>query len=75
MYATAYHEAAEELGIQPRQLQSAVWVVKRETFGNMNDKAKADSEQAWHDYHDGKATIEETREKIAILAGLKRPKQ
>ena len=72
VYATAYHEAAKELGIQPRQLQSAVWVVKRETFGNMSDKARADSEQAWHDYHDGKATLDETRERIAKLAGLKR---
>jgi hypothetical protein len=71
VYATAYHEAAKELGIQPRQLQSAVWVVKRETFGNMNDKDKAATEQAWRDYSSGKATIAETREKIAKLAKLK----
>lgn len=72
VYATAYREAAKELGIQPRQLQSAVWVVKRESFGNASKEVRGKVEQAWSDYHDNKATLNDTRDHIAKLVGLKK---
>ncbi|MBT1509443.1 hypothetical protein KIP88_02915 [Bradyrhizobium sp. SRL28] len=71
VYAQAYREAAKELGIQPRQLQSAVWVVKRDTFGNASKKTQDAIEAAWHAYHDNpKVTLEQTRSAIAKLIGL-----
>jgi len=70
VYAQAYREAAKELGIQARQLQSAVWVVKRETFGALSKKQEEAVEAAWHAYHDGKGTLAETQREIARLIGL-----
>jgi hypothetical protein len=71
VYAQAYREAAKELGIQPRQLQSAVWVVKRNTFGNLTKKQQGDVEAAWHDYHDDpKLTLADTQAAIAKIIGL-----
>ncbi|WP_155255198.1 DUF7178 family protein [Bradyrhizobium elkanii] len=73
VYAEAYREAAKELGIQPRQLQSAVWVVKREAFGNLSKKQIAAVEDAWRAYHDDpKVTLEATQATIAELAGLRK---
>lgn len=72
VYADAYREAAKELGIQPRQLQSAVWVVKREAFGNLSKKQAAAVEDAWRAYHDdANVTLGQTQATIAELAGLK----
>ncbi|MCA1452143.1 hypothetical protein I6F35_02800 [Bradyrhizobium sp. BRP22] len=73
VYAEAYREAAKELGIQPRQLQSAVWVVKREAFGNLSKKQIGAIEDAWRTYHGNpKQTLEATQQTIAELAGLKK---
>ena len=73
VYAQAYREAAHELGIQPRQLQSAVWVVKRDTFGELSKKTQGEVEQAWRDYHDNpKITLPETQQKIGLLIGLEK---
>jgi hypothetical protein len=73
VYAQAYREAANELGIQPRQLQSAVWVVKRNTFGNASKKTQDAIEAAWHDYHDNpKVTLADTQRAIAKLIGLEK---
>jgi HK97 family phage prohead protease/HK97 family phage major capsid protein len=73
VYAQAYREAAKELGIQPRQLQSAVWVVKRDAFGNLSDKQKDAIEAAWQDYHDRpEKTLGETQAQVAEISGLKK---
>lgn len=73
VYAQAYREAARELGIQPRQLQSAVWVVKRETFGTISQKGVEAVEAAWQDYHAHPAvTLAQTQRRIAALVGLGR---
>jgi HK97 family phage prohead protease/HK97 family phage major capsid protein len=72
VYAQAYREAAKELGIQPRQLQSAVWVVKRDAFGNLTDKQKNAIEAAWRDHHDRPdKTLAETQAQVAEISGLK----
>ena len=72
VYAQAYREAAKELGIQPRQLQSAVWVVKREAFGDAPKKTQDAIEALWHEYHDNpKVTLADTQQAIAKLVGLK----
>jgi hypothetical protein len=72
LYAEAYHRAAKELGLQPRQLQSAVWVVKRTVFGKLSDKENADVEAAWKKYHDDPTvTLAQTQQAIADIAGLK----
>lgn len=72
VYAQAYREAAKELGIQPRQLQSAVWVVKRNTFGELGAKQQGAVEAAWRKYHDDpKVTLADTQRTIAELVGLK----
>ena len=72
IYAEAYREAAKDLGIQPRQLQSIVWVAKRKTFGEASEKKQQAIEMAWHDYHDNKQTLEQTRDSIANILELKK---
>jgi hypothetical protein len=73
VYADAYRKAAKELGIQPRQLQSAVWVVKRLTFGAASEKVQAQIEDVWKGYHDGKGSLDSVRNEIAKILDLKKP--
>ena len=72
VYADAYREAAAELGIQARQLQSAVWVVKRETFSNLSDKQAESVEAIWRAYRNSDLTLRDAHAAIAELAGLNR---
>lgn len=71
LYADAYRKAAAERGILPRQMQSITWEAIRgmfpDTFKSAANNAKVDA--IWRQYRNGKATIDDTREKIHDLAG------
>lgn len=71
LYATAHREVAQELGLQPRQVQSITWVKKRDLFdSSMTDKQKAGVAQAWHDYHtDFGVSLERTQRRIMQIMG------
>jgi hypothetical protein len=69
-YADATRELAKELGLQPRQLQSIVWVMKRKLMPDtITDKQSNDMEQAWKDYHDGKLDLGATQKMVAKIGG------
>lgn len=73
--AEAYRRAALARGILPRQLQSITWEAIRTLFQDTwktaknNDRVNA----IWQEYRNGKATIEETRQKISDAAGGIKP--
>lgn len=70
LYGDAYREAAHELGVEPRVLQSITWGAKRSLFDNrLTDQASKSVEQAWRDYHDGKADLPTTQRNVIQLAG------
>jgi hypothetical protein len=69
-YADATRELAKELGLQPRQLQSIVWVMKRKLMPDtITNKQVDDMDQAWRDYHDGKRDLVETQKSVAKIGG------
>ena len=67
IYADAYREVANELGILPQQLQAVTWQNKRILF-SIGDKKKADVEREWDSYHDGKQTMEQTQQNVLKIA-------
>jgi hypothetical protein len=85
LYAEANRELAAELTkeanarrkegdppikIYPRVLQSITWEAKRRLFDrHLTKEAARDVYAAWHDYHDGKASLEDTQKKVVKLAG------
>jgi hypothetical protein len=70
LFAEANRELAKELGIKPRVLQSITWEAKRRLFDRHLTKEAAQSVYAaWRDYHNGKASLEDTQKKIVRLAG------
>lgn len=70
LYGDAYREAAHELGIEPRVLQSATWEAKRALFDTrMTDRAAAAVEQSWQDYHNGHADLPTTQHRVVEAAG------
>lgn len=73
--AEAYRRAAVARGILPRQMQSIAWEAIRTLFEDTWKTAKNNDliNGIWQEYRDGKATIEETREKIAAAAGGIKP--
>lgn len=69
IYADAYRQAASQLGIQPRQLQSIVWEHVRETFPDRFKRAAGgdhvnEIKRIWRRYDQGKATLPETRKAV-----------
>ena len=71
LYADAYRQAASELGIKARELQSIVWEHVREMFPSewkspANEKLVKD---IWQKYSDGKQTLDNTRQQILKLSG------
>jgi len=74
LYADAYRQAAQELGIQPRQLQSVVWEKVREQFPDEFKRAGGETthpeaiEDLWKQYDEGKATLAETRDAVRNYA-------
>ena len=75
LYADAYRQAAAELGIQPRQLQSVVWEKIREQFPDEFKRAGTEDmthpqaiENIWKGYDAGKTTLEQTRQAVRDYA-------
>lgn len=71
LYAEAYRQAAEKLGLKPRELQSIVWEQVRDLFPAewktaANAKKVAD---IWGEYGKGKLTLDQARGKIVETAG------
>lgn len=75
VHAEAYRLAAAARGILPRQMQSITWEAIRTLFSASwkTEKNRAIVDGAWQEYRDGKATIEETRQKISNAAGGIKP--
>jgi hypothetical protein len=70
LWADAYRELADELGIEPRVLQSVTWVAKRNLFDDrMTEETRQGVEQAWREYHAGSRTLQGTQQHILRLAG------
>lgn len=75
VYAEAYRQAAEEVGILPREMQSITWEAVRGLF---TDKFKtAPNKNAiasiWNDYRRGRITLEQARESVYETAGNIKP--
>ena len=72
IYADAYRELADELGILPRELQSITWEAARGLFPDDKKRVKTyrDSlEKIWQDVDSGKITADEARSIIYDTAG------
>jgi hypothetical protein len=71
LFAEAYRQAAAERGILPRQMQSITWEAVRGLFPDTYKTAKnnQDINNIWQDFRTGKASIDETRQKIMDHAG------
>ena len=74
IYADAYREAAKELGILPRELQSITWeeirVIYPDTFKDgKNNLSKINS--LWDQYASGKLSIDEVRDAAYEIADTK----
>lgn len=78
IYADAFRQAAKAKGVLPREIQSITWEAARGLFTpgfKRGDKEGAEAnninlvKQAWQRYAEGKETLDETRNKIAELAG------
>ena len=70
LYAEAYRQAAKELGILPRELQSVVWEHVRNMFPSEwkspeNEKVV---KKIWQKYSDGKQNLNQTRQQILQLS-------
>ena len=72
LYAEAYRRAAQERGIQPRQMQSITWEAARGLFTDTfksNDNNVAEINQIWQGYKNGEIDISETRRLVDERAG------
>ena len=72
LYAEAYQQAADEVGILPRQMQSITWEAVRGFFSPTFKGKKANQEMIngiWQEYKDGKISVDEAREVIYEKAG------
>jgi predicted GNAT family acetyltransferase len=71
LYAEAYRKAAQELGVQPRQLQSVVWEEIRNMFpAEVKSQAKnvQATDKIWSDYKDGKISLDKARQSVRQYA-------
>jgi lambda family phage portal protein len=71
LYADAYREAAADLGLKPRELQSAVWEMQRGVFPG-GTKVMEHMHDVWSAYHDGKVTLAKARNE-ALRYGYEPP--
>ena len=71
LYAEAYRQAAFERGVLPNEMQSIAWEAARGLFSPEFKAFKRDGdvEQAWADYKAGKASINDTRQRVLKAAG------
>jgi len=74
LYADAYREAAAELHIEPRVLQSVTWEAKRLLFGLRPSEAFVkEVEGAWQKYHEGKQSLGMTQQQVIHIARQRNP--
>jgi hypothetical protein len=76
VYAEAYKQAAAEVGVSPRELQSITWEGIRSLMSRENKRGtiRQDVAKIWQDHEAGKITIDQARDKIVESAGgFKRP--
>ena len=70
VYAEAYQQAAKELGVLPRQLQSVTWEAIKSLMGDKRSpELKARLKEIWQDVQDGALTADEARDKIKTESG------
>ena len=72
VYADAYRELANDLGILPREVQSITWEAGRGLFkaafkANKNNEQKIDN--IWNEYESGSISLKQAQSKIDKLAG------
>jgi hypothetical protein len=76
VYDEAYKQAAKEVGVSPRELQSITWEGIRSLFSREGKKGSLRQESAdiWRQAAEGKITKDEARQQIIEKAGgFKRP--
>jgi hypothetical protein len=69
LYADAYRELAQELGIQPRQLQSITWEAGKGLFDKKSPTMKKAIDSIWKQYRDGVISGDQARSQIHDAAG------
>mgnify|MGYP003632697502 FL=1 len=71
IYAEAYRRAAQELGLQPRQLQSITWEAARGLFPDNFKNAKNNEaiDAIWRRFRKGEIRIDEARNAVEQRAG------
>lgn len=71
--ADAYREAAKQVGIQAREMQSITWEAVRGLFSeNIKKAIKQPVKNEWDKYKSGEQSFEQTRENIIEIARDKR---
>src|SRR6202030_4284965 len=71
VHAEAYRQAAEELGLQPRQLQSIVWEQVRKNFPSefkAQEAHKVAIDNIWGKYKNGDITQKEAQTQVREYA-------
>jgi hypothetical protein len=70
IYADAYRDAAKQLGIQPRQLQSIVWEAKQRLFSatQTGDTIKRNIRAVWVRYRDGEIDAKQAQNEVWRVA-------
>jgi len=70
LIADAYRDAAKQVGMKAREMQSITWEAVRGLFDeNMKSSMKAPIRGQWTKYKNGDQTFEQAREKIIKIAG------
>ena len=71
VYQEAYRQAAEELGIKPRELQSITWEGIRSLMGDdkKTPELKRAVQKIWQEHEMGQLTLDEARDKIIEASG------
>ena len=70
LIADAYRDAAKQVGMKAREMQSITWEAVRGLFDeNMKATMKAPIRGQWTKYKNGEQTFDEAREKIIKIAG------
>lgn len=72
LYAEAYRQAAAEVGVLPREMQSITWEAVRGLFSPQfkGQQTNVDAiENIWKRYDEGTISIEQAREEIFDVAG------
>ena len=69
-YAQAYREAAKQLHIQPRQLQSVVWEAKQRLFSKTatGKRVKVAVDAVWRRYHSGEIGLKAAQTEVVKAA-------